>query len=328
MIITKTPLRMSYVGGGSDMPSFYKEHGGAVISSAIKVFVYVLVKDRFEKGIRLSYSKTENVIQATDIEHPIVRNALELISIKDDIEIISIADIPSFGTGLGSSSSFSVGLINALSTFQNIDINIDRAHLAESACHLEIDLCGSPIGKQDQYAASYGGLKVYRFNHDDTVSVEDVMVKPEIENKINEETIAFYIGGARDANVILADQQNELKIKEKINSMKKMVGLVDDLKREFEGNSIENFGPILHENWLLKRGMSKDIANPYIDDLYEVARSCGVKGGKLLGAGGGGFMIFHAPTEAIRLAVREKFKDLKEVNFNIEHSGSRVLEIN
>ena len=328
MIITKTPLRMSYVGGGSDMPSFYKEHGGAVISSAIKVFVYVLVKDRFEKGIRLSYSKTENVIQATDIEHPIVRNALELISIKDDIEIISIADIPSFGTGLGSSSSFSVGLINALSTFQNIDINIDRAHLAESACHLEIDLCGSPIGKQDQYAASYGGLKVYRFNHDDTVSVEDVMVKPEIENKINEETIAFYIGGARDANVILAEQQNELKIKEKINSMKKMVGLVDDLKREFEGNSIENFGPILHENWLLKRGMSKDIANPYIDDLYEVARSCGVKGGKLLGAGGGGFMIFHAPTEAIRLAVREKFKDLKEVNFNIEHSGSRVLEIN
>jgi D-glycero-alpha-D-manno-heptose-7-phosphate kinase len=200
--------------------------------------------------------------------------------------------------------------------------------LAESACHLEIDLCGSPIGKQDQYAASYGGLKVYRFNHDDTVSIEDVMVKPEIENKINEETIAFYIGGARDANVILADQQNELKIKEKINSMKKMVGLVDDLKREFEGNSIENFGPILHENWLLKRGMSKDIANPYIDDLYEVARSCGVKGGKLLGAGGGGFMIFHAPTEVIRLAVREKFKDLKEVNFNIEHSGSRVLEIN
>ncbi|MDB4220761.1 GHMP kinase [Amylibacter sp.] len=326
MIITKTPLRMSYVGGGSDMPSFYREHGGAVISSAIKVFVYILVKDRFEKGIRLSYSKTENVIQAADLEHPIVRNALELISIKDDIEIISIADIPSFGTGLGSSSSFSVGLINALSTFQNIDIN--RAHLAESACHLEIDLCGSPIGKQDQYAASYGGLKVYRFNCDDTVSVEDVLVKPEIENKINEETIAFYVGGARDANVILAGQQNELKIKEKINSMKKMVRLVDDLKREFEGNSIENFGPILHENWLLKRGMSKDIANPYIDDLYEAARSCGVKGGKLLGAGGGGFMIFHAPTEAIRLAVREKFKDLKEVNFNIEHIGSRVLEIN
>ena len=326
MIITKTPLRMSYVGGGSDMPSFYREHGGAVISAAINVFVYVLVKDRFEKGIRLSYSKTENVIEASDLEHPIVRNALQFINIKDDVEIISIADIPSFGTGLGSSSSFSVGLINALSYFKNVDIN--RAHLAQSACRLEIDLCGSPIGKQDQYAASYGGLKVYRFNCDDTVSVEDVLIKPEIEKKLNEETVSFYVGGARDANAILAAQQIQLKMKAKISSMKKMVALVDELKSEFEGNSLSNFGAILHENWLLKRGMSKDIANSYIDDLYEKARFCGVTGGKLLGAGGGGFMIFHAPTEAIRLAVRKKFVNLKEVNFNIEHAGSRVLTIN
>jgi len=326
MIITKTPLRMSYVGGGSDMPSFYREHGGAVISSAINVFVYVIVKDRFEEGIRVSYSKTENVIQASDIEHPIVRNALELINVKDDVEIISIAEIPSSGTGLGSSSSFSVSLINALSTFKNIDI--DRESLAQSACRLEIDLCGSPIGKQDQYAASYGGLKVYRFNRDDTVSVENVLIKPEIEKKLNEETISFYVGGARDANSILAAQQVELKMEEKINSMKKMVALVDDLKLEFEGNNLANFGPILHENWILKREMSKGIANSYIDDLYKVARSCGVTGGKLLGAGGGGFMIFHAPTEAIRLDVRKKFEGLREVNFNIEREGSRVLTIN
>ena len=326
MIIAKTPLRMSYVGGGSDMPSFYREHGGAVISSAIDMFVYVLVKERFEKGIRVSYAKTENVVQASDIEHPIVRNALQFVNVKGDIEIISIADIPSTGTGLGSSSSFSVSLINALSNFKNIDIN--RESLAQAACRLEIDLCGSPIGKQDQYAASYGGLKVYRFNRDDTVSVENVLIKPEIEKKLNEETISFYVGGTRDANSILAAQQVELKMKEKINSMKKMVALVDDLKSEFESNSLENYGSILHDNWILKREMSKGIANSYIDGLYKEARSCGVTGGKLLGAGGGGFMIFHAPTEAIRLDVRKKFESLREVNFNIEHEGSTVLTIN
>lgn len=326
MIITKTPLRMSYVGGGSDMPSFYREHGGAVISSAINVFVYILVKKRFEKGFRVSYSKTENVIQASDIEHPIVRNAIELISVEDDIEIISVADIPSSGTGLGSSSSFSVGLINALSNFKNI--HTDREGLAQSACRLEIDLCGSPIGKQDQYAASYGGLKVYRFNRDDTVKVENVLIKPEVEKKLNEETVSFYVGGARDANAILAAQQIELKIEEKINSMKKMVALVDDLKEEFEGNSLDNFGPILHENWMLKKELSKDIANSYVDELYREALSCGVTGGKLLGAGGGGFMIFHAPSDAIRLNLRKRLGHLKEVDFNIEHAGSRKLLTN
>lgn len=326
MIIAKAPLRMSYVGGGSDMPSFYREHGGAVISSAIDMFVYVLVKDRFEKGIRVSYSKTENVIQASDIEHPIVRNALQFSDVKGDIEIISIADIPSSGTGLGSSSSFSVSLINALSNFKNVDIN--RESLAQAACRLEIDLCGSPIGKQDQYAASYGGLRVYRFNPDDTVSVEDVLIKPETEKKLNEETLSFYVGGARDANSILAAQQVELKLEDKISSMKRMVGLVDHLKLEFEGNNLTNFGSILHENWILKREMSKGIANSHIDGLYEEARSCGVTGGKLLGAGGGGFMIFHAPTEAIRANIRKKFERLREVHFNIEHQGSTVLRIN
>lgn len=326
MIIAKTPLRMSYVGGGSDMPSFYREYGGAVISSAIDSFVYVIVKDRFEQGIRLSYSKTENVLKATELEHPIVRNALKMFEVKDHIEIVSIAEIPSTGTGLGSSSSFSVGLINALSSYKNI--SLDKERLAQLACNLEIELCKSPIGKQDQYAAAYGGLKVYKFNGDDTVTVEDVPIKPETKNQLEQETIAFYIGGTRDANAILAAQQIELKEREKIKTMKKMVSLVADLKGELESSSLSNFGPILHENWLLKRGLSHGIANKYVDDLYEAAMSCGATGGKLLGAGGGGFMIFHAPTYSIQKSIKKKLVGIREVCFKLEEEGSKILTIN
>lgn len=326
MIIAKTPLRMSYVGGGSDIPSFYREHGGEVISSAIDSFVYVIVKDRFEQGIRLSYSKTENVSKVNELEHPIVRNALKMIEVNDHIEIVSIAEIPSSGTGLGSSSSFSVGLINALSSHKNI--SLDKERLAQSACNLEIKLCGSPIGKQDQYAAAYGGLKIYKFNCDDTVTVEDVLIKPEIKNQLDQETIAFYIGGTRDANAILAAQQKGLREKEKISTMKKMVSLVADLKAELESSSLRNFGPILHENWLLKRGLSHGIANKYIDDLYEAAISCGATGGKLLGAGGGGFMIFHAPTHSIQKSIRKKFTGIREVCFKLEDDGSKIVTLN
>ena len=191
MIIAKTPLRVSYVGGGSDISTFYKEHGGAVLSSTINAYIYIIVKRKFDKGIRLSYSKTENVIKTSEIEHPLVRNALEMMNIKDDLEIVSIAEIPSYGTGLGSSSSFSVGLLNALSTFKKLLYG--KEDLARMACKLEIDLCKNPIGKQDQYAASYGGLNLYRFHDDDSVSVENIKIKKSIKNKINREILFFML---------------------------------------------------------------------------------------------------------------------------------------
>ena len=326
MIIAKTPLRVSYVGGGSDISTFYKEHGGAVLSSTINAYIYIIVKRKFDKGIRLSYSKTENVIKTSEIEHPLVRNALEMMNIKDDLEIVSIAEIPSYGTGLGSSSSFSVGLLNALSTFKKLLYG--KEDLARMACKLEIDLCKNPIGKQDQYAASYGGLNLYRFHDDDSVSVENIKIKKSIKNKINREILFFYVGGARDANLILTDQKKMLRNNDKIIAMKKMVKLVDNLKNEFEGNDLSNFGNILHENWILKKEMSSQIANSYIDNLYSEARLVGATGGKLLGAGGGGFMIFHAPTSEIRSSIRSKFIDLKEVDFNIEDTGTKILVLN
>ncbi len=325
MIISKSPLRMSYVGGGSDIPAFYMEHGGAVISAAINAYVYVVIKERFEKGIRLSYSKTENVSHFSELEHPLVKNAFNIVNIKENIEIVSIADIPSSGTGLGSSSSFSVGLLNAMSAYQGELLS--KQSLAQKACHLEIDLCKSPIGKQDQYASAYGDLRVYEFNSDGSVSVEDVNVNRSLKQNLNKETICFYIGGERSANKILAEQSNQFRLNNNTEVMKKMVSLVGDLKQEFESNDTSNFGDILHSNWVLKKQLTEGIANQRIDDIYETARSKGSTGGKLLGAGGGGFMIFHAPTKTIRNKIRKSLSQLREVDLNIEEEGSRIIKI-
>lgn len=323
MIITKTPLRMSYVGGGSDLPSYYKKFGGAVISTSVKKYVYIIVKERFEKGVRISYSSTENVANYRDIKHPLVRHCLSMLNIEDNIEIVSISDIPSSGTGLGSSSSFSVGLIKALTAFKGKVIS--TAKCAELACKLEIELCGSPIGKQDQYAASFGGLKVYNFNEDDSVSIQSVKCNLDTIRRLDEQTLAFYVGGKRSANKILQLQSTELKKEKKLKNMSKMIALVWDLKNELEAQSVENFGAILHENWLLKRAMSDGISNSYIDDIYNEGIESGATGGKLLGAGGGGFMIFHAPSKKVRDEIRARLFKIREVNLNLEPDGSSIL---
>lgn len=323
MIISKTPFRMSYVGGGSDLPSYYKKYEGAVISSSVNKFVYVMVKPRFEKGIRLSYSKTENVSDRTEIEHPLVRNALSLLEVDDDIEIVSAADIPSSGTGMGSSSSFSVGLLKALSFYKGVTLT--DYDVAEMACHLEIELCGNPIGKQDQFAAAFGGLKVYKFNKDDSVSLEVVNCDQQTIDKLNHETIAFYIGGARNANTILKQQSADLNERDKARGMTKMVDLVWKMKEELESQSTENFGEILHENWEIKRSLSNGISNNHVDEIYTTAMDCGSTGGKLLGAGGGGFMIFHAPSEGIKKKIVNSLSKLRRIHLDIETAGSSII---
>ena len=323
MIITKTPLRMSYVGGGSDLPSYYSKYGGAVISTTVNKFVYVIVKPRFEKGIRLSYSKTENVLTRDEIEHPLVREAIRMLNIDDDIEIVSTADIPSTGTGMGSSSSFSVGLIKALTAFKGL--SLPDLKIAEMACNLEIDLCKNPIGKQDQFAAAFGGLRVYRFNRDDSVSIESVTCNKQTIKKLNNETIAFYIGGTRSANDILKQQSADLNNKDKAQAMAKMVKLVWDMKSELESQSTENFGAILNENWEIKRALSNDISNSKVDEIYDIAISCGSTGGKLLGAGGGGFMVFHAPSGDIKSAIEKSLYKLRRVNLDVEPTGSSII---
>lgn len=323
MIVSKTPLRMSFVGGGSDLPSFYRKSEGAVLSSTINKFVYVAVKDRFEAGIRVSYSKTEDAANISEIEHPLVRNALKMLEINRDLEIVSMADIPSSGTGLGSSSSFSVGLIKALLAHHGKSISTSK--LAEMACNLEIDLCESPIGKQDQYAAAFGGLRVYRFHEDDSVSEEPVILNANTKEALSKQTIAFFVGGAREANAILKQQSAELSNRDKINCMKRMVELVWVLKTELETGSLGNFGQVLHENWELKRSLSAGISNSKVDEIYNNAMACGALGGKLLGAGGGGFMMFHVPSKEVRSRVKKRLHKLREVDLSPIQTGATII---
>ena len=323
MIISRTPLRMSFVGGGSDLPSFYRQFGGAVVSTAIAKYVYVTVNPKFDHHTRVSYSKTEEVETVAEIQHPLVRESMKLLRIKGGIEITSIADIPSRGTGLGSSSSFTVGLLHALHAFSGRYASADR--LAQEACKIEIDRCHEPIGKQDQYAAAFGGLSFIQFNEDDTVSVDPIVCGRETLQQLNENIITFYTGLSRSASEILKNQQAAVAAaKAKQNMLRKMVRLAHDLRTELQKNNLSAFGEIIHENWELKRRLSHDISTGQIDGWYNTARKHGAIGGKLLGAGSGGFMMFYAPREK-HAAIARALKDLRRVALPLESQGSKII---
>jgi len=322
MIISRTPLRMSFVGGGSDLPVFYRKYGGAVLSTAIDRFVYVTVNRKFDDRIRLSYSRTEDARTVNHIKHPLVREGLKLAGINGGVEITSIADIPSKGSGLGSSSTFTVGLLNALHAFAGRHAGAEQ--LSREACEIEIDRCGEPIGKQDQYAAGYGGLNLIQFNQDDSVSVEPVICRRETVQQLQSHIIVFYTGVTRSASGILKEQSAALATeKKKCDVTRKMVGLAHDLCRELRHNRVASFGEIIHEGWRLKKSLTAGISTSAIDDWYEKARRAGAIGGKLLGAGTGGFLMFYAPPdrhEAITQAV-----GLRRTDFGFEPQGSRII---
>jgi len=323
MIISRTPLRMSFAGGGSDLASYYREHGGAVISTAIDKFVYVTVSEKFDSHIRVSYSRTEEVETVDEVAHPLVREGMKMSGVTDSVEITSVADIPAKGTGLGSSSSFTVGLMHALHAHRGCHVPAER--LAAEACEIEIERCGEPIGKQDQYAAAYGGLNFIRFNPDDSVCVDPVICRRETVQDIENQIMVFYTGITRSASAILKNQGEVLASQgDKQRIMGRMVGLAHDLKLEIEANRPDQFGPILHEAWMLKRGISDGITNPEIDGWYEAARRAGATGGKILGAGNGGFLMFSVPAER-REPVRNALSPLKEVSFRFEPQGSKII---
>jgi D-glycero-alpha-D-manno-heptose-7-phosphate kinase len=323
MIISKTPLRMSFVGGGSDLPVFYREFGGAVVSTAIDKFVYVTVNNKFDEKIRISYSKTEEAKTVERVKHPLVRESLKLLGISGGVEITSIADIPAKGTGLGSSSSFTVGLLNALHAFANRHAAADK--LARESCEIEIGRCGEPIGKQDQYAAAFGGFSFIQFNQNDSVSVEPIICQRETLRQLENNLIVFYTGITRSASAILKTQQNAVASqKAKQKTMIKMVGLARELKAELQKNNLAAFGEIIHENWLLKRSLTSEVSNGAIDGWYSRARKAGAVGGKLLGAGAGGFLMFYAPQEKHE-AVRRELKELRPVKFGFEPQGSKII---
>ncbi|WP_257554419.1 hypothetical protein [Sphingobium sp. CFD-2] len=325
MIISRTPLRMSFVGGGSDLPSYYRKHGGAVLSTAIDKYVYISINRKFDGGIRLAYSKTEEVTRLEDIEHELLRAAFEMTGMRGGVEITTTADIPSRGTGLGSSSTFSVGLLNAIAAYNGV--HASAADLAARACEVEIERCHQPIGKQDQYAAAFGGFNVIEFNPDDSVNVSPIIMRRDIRDLLEQRIIVFYTGITRSASAILSAQSAQSGSDlDKQAALKRMVELVYVMRDELSQGHVDSFGHILHENWSLKKTLTSGISTPAIDEWYAQGMGAGALGGKLLGAGQGGFMIFYAP--------RERHEDianavgLRQVRFGFEPLGSRILFYN
>lgn len=322
MIISKTPLRMSFVGGGSDLPAYYREEGGAVLATAIDRYIYICLNRKFDGRLRLSYSKTENVQFSHEIEHPLVREALDMMDIKGGIEISSMADIPSKGSGLGSSSSFTVGLLNALSAHKNQFTSKDS--LARSACEIEIERCGQPIGKQDQYAAAFGGLNLIRFHRDERVSVDPILCPPSLLSRLEKSILVFFTGRTRSASALLANQSASIQSKEKKALMRRMVQLTFEMKSELESGTLDNFGELLKENWHLKTQLTAGITDPQIDEWYSSGMNNGALGGKLLGAGNGGFMMFFAPPEK-HDQIANALSGLQRVKFCFDRSGSQIV---
>ncbi len=323
MIISRTPLRMSFVGGGSDLPVFYRKFGGAVVSTAINQFVYITVNKKFDEKIRVSYSKTEEAGTVDRIKHPLVREAMKLLKIDGGMEITSVADIPGRGSGLGSSSSFTVGLLHALHAYAERYASAEQ--LAREACEIEIERCGEPIGKQDQYAAAFGGLNCIRFNEDDSVSVEPILCKRETLRTVQDHILVFYTGITRSASDVLKHQQSAVASEKKKQSvMRKMVALAEQMKSELQRNRAGAFGEIIHEGWLLKKSLTSGISTDAIDDWYAKARKAGAVGGKLLGAGAGGFLMFYAPPEKHE-AITQSLGKLRRMDFKFEPQGSRII---
>ncbi|MEQ1876968.1 MAG: GHMP kinase [Bdellovibrionia bacterium] len=324
MIISRTPLRMSFVGGGSDLPGYYRHNGGgAVVSTAIKKYVYITVNEKFDEAIRVSYSKTEEVTKVSEIQHKIVRETLLHLGIPGGVEITSVADIPSRGTGLGSSSAFTVGLLNALQAYKTSFVSAES--LGKEACRIEIEICGEPIGKQDQYASAYGGLNFIQFNEDDSVFVNPIICGRQTVETLQNNTLVFYTGLTRNASAILKTQDENIRSDPaKRDAMKKMVKFAFDLRDSLQRNNLDDFGNALHENWLLKKSLAADVTSGDIEDWYSKARSAGALGGKLLGAGNGGFLMFYAPKEKHR-DIGQALQKLRQVHFGFEPEGSKII---
>ena len=323
MIISRTPLRMSFVGGGSDLPHFYRRHGGAVVSTAIDKFIYVSVNRKFDNGIRVAYSKTEEVASVDQIEHPVVRAAMKQLHPNGGIEITTIADIPSRGTGLGSSSSFTVGLLHALNAFKGQYVSSER--LGNDSCHIEIDICGEPIGKQDQYAAAFGGLNLIEFKLDDSVIVSPIICDRATIRELESNILVFYTGITRSASTLLKRQSEEIAGNEKKQrALIRMAELAYVLRDELHKNNVAAFGDILHENWMLKKSITAGVSTDDIDAWYKAARSFGAAGGKILGAGAGGFLMLYAPKEAHE-RIKSALHMLRPINIGFEPLGSRII---
>jgi D-glycero-alpha-D-manno-heptose-7-phosphate kinase len=322
MIVSCAPFRVSFAGGGSDIASFYSRRRGAVLSCAIAKYSFIVVHPFFNASkYHLKYTRTELVDRINDIQHPLLREALRMQAIDPGIEIVSVADIPG-GTGLGSSSSFSVALINAL--YAHRRIFVPKETLASEACMLEIERLGEPIGKQDQYAAAYGGINLIEFERHGGVTVQPLLLAPTTLAELEANLMLFYTGTQRNAREVLSSQVVALESDGQIFCrMQKLVELAYEMRDLLLAGNLDAFGLALHRGWELKRGVSASISNSLIDDLYATARDAGALGGKIVGAGGGGFMLLYCPVDA-QTKVRKSLAGLQNLEFRFDWGGARI----
>jgi D-glycero-alpha-D-manno-heptose-7-phosphate kinase len=324
VIITRTPLRISFAGGGSDFPAVYRRSFGAVVATAINKYMYITVNRKFDEKIRASYSITEMVDRVDDLKHELIREALRMTGIAGGIEITSISDIPSRGTGLGSSSTYTVGLLHALHAFAGR--HVDARRLAEEACAIELDRLGKPIGRQDQYIAAYGGLQFIRFEPDG-VLVEPLRPGGEFRQDLEEHLLLLYTGVTRRAEAILGEQQRNLEEGDAaLDGAVRLRDLAVDLRAAILDRRLSAVGEILDAGWAIKRGLASGISTPQIDEWYATARTAGAIGGKVVGAGGGGFLLlFAAPRDHARIL--ERLPALRPVPIRFEPFGSRIIYV-
>lgn len=323
MIISRTPFRISFAGGGSDLPSFYRKSTGAVLSTSIDKYMYVTIHQNFDPQVSIfKYSKTEITSAIEEIQHPLIRQVMLDYNLMG-VDMSSIADVPA-GTGLGSSSSFTVGLLNAVRAY--LGKATSGPKLAKLACEVEIDKVGSPIGKQDQYAAACGGLNFITFHGDETVNVEKIIMEPQKKKELQDNLIMIYVGGEHSANTILRNQSAAISDSKKFDTQKAMVQLAYHLRTSLESNNIDDFGRILHEGWLMKKSLTAGISNGIVDDIYQRGIEAGALGGKLLGAGGAGFILFYCP-KVKQIEFRERMNNMTEMKFHFDDFGSKIIYI-
>ena len=322
MIIVRTPLRISFVGGGSDMKAFYSKKDGKVFSSAIDKYVYAIVKERFDDKIYINYSRKECVAHFDDIQHDLVREAMKLTGVEKGVEITTLADIPSSGSGLGSSSSITVALLHALYTYQNVLVTAEQ--LALDACRIEIDILGKPIGRQDQYAAAFGGINRFVFRSGDVTLIEPVTLTETVRRQFAASLLLYFTGITRNADEILSEQAHELVSSDTFVIMEEMVSLVDPFAEAITQGDIPSCGDLLRQNWDLKKNLASGISNIEIETMHEKAIASGALAGKVAGAGGGGFLLLIVPRE-VQNTVFEAMGGYRELPFMLEQGGSKVI---
>jgi D-glycero-alpha-D-manno-heptose-7-phosphate kinase len=324
MIITRSPLRLSLGGGGTDLPSYYREHGGFLIAAAISKYIYITVHQTFVQDLIIKYSSLERVPSVEAVQHPLIREALKLVNITEtNLEITSMADIPA-GTGLGSSGSFTTALLRALHTLRNNYIS--RRDLAEQACHIEIDILGEPIGKQDQYIASFGGLTCFDFRPDGSVEVEPLRIEAECLHNLEDNLVLAFTGFTRSASEILKDQDSRSRRNDQdmLDNLHFVKQIGRESKEVLQRGDLRRFAELMHVHWEHKKNRSKGMSNGPIDECYDYARRNGALGGKLIGAGGGGFLLFYSEEKTrLRRALNEA--GIREVRWRFDFAGTTVL---